>query len=68
MTFEELKELIALFNASHLESMKVEFENTKLDLKKRSESCCDACHRDGDHADAGCRTDRTCKASNKSRK
>ena len=38
MTFEELKELIALFNASHLESMKVEFENKKLDLKKEAKA------------------------------
>ena len=38
MTFEELKELISLFNASHLESMKVEFENTKLDLKKEAKA------------------------------
>lgn len=34
MKFEELKELISLFNTSNLESMKVEFENIKLDLKK----------------------------------
>lgn len=36
MKFEELKELISLFNTSNLETMKVEFENIKLDLKKET--------------------------------